>query len=732
MKKKLLIVIIALLVIVAGVFTYLYFNTDFLKSNKDLFMKYISKNSGVLEILGQDEILKTYNDKEKNTPYEVNGKLVFSDSFDTSQLTNLDADAQRAIKNTSITFEGSTDKLNKYSYRNFKLNYSADDSVALEYIQLNDVYGIKLDNIKNKYIAIENNNLKDLAKKLNLGSGVIQIIPDKFELDKFDYKSIFSDEEKIALKEKYSNILLQNLTDDMFSKGKSEEGTVYTLSLNMAQTERIFKQILSELKNDELIFSKMGEVIKNNFNVNESDISDYMNNIKNRIEDYINSENSTSSEKLNINVYVNNSKIVKTEFIFKDNKLSLIPSDYGFNLGLEADEQKDLITFEKKKTESDIEYIITSYVNNNKVLDLVFNFKNLDSLKKIEKDFKLELKTEEINIGYKYTETKEFKASVEKKVKENDIVTLNSAPNSQAIQNLFTQIGNEFNESNRQKKINAKILKPKTTNNAEEQPEQQSDSLRDLIMQDQELLNINTEISERFTEPILYFVPAALPYGMLQSLYSGEYLNMVAPAGEFIIVGVKLAVNTTLEADNAILKKAEEARYNTLLVSASETVALAYNSAVMNMYEKLYVQGDTEDYFSKFEENLKKELFKDTNSNKNDYKVVSFFDEKKNENPEKGYIVIVYNNPELSEYLSTGNIEEKVNSSNYIIIGDEHTDQTFLVYVIKIEDDKPTLSDTIIIDANILKDEILLTSTTNDNQATLFETTTVGKNVKFK
>ena len=75
-KKTLLIVIIVLLVILilgGGTFAYIYLGTDLLKSDKELFAKYIV-------LMGDDEegfspkILADYESKKETTPYQNNSR----------------------------------------------------------------------------------------------------------------------------------------------------------------------------------------------------------------------------------------------------------------------------------------------------------------------------------------------------------------------------------------------------------------------------------------------------------------------------------------------------------------------------------------------------------------------------------------------------------------------------------------------------------------------------------
>ncbi len=73
-KKILLIVLIViiLLLIVSGGIVFAYFTTDFLKTNEQLFYKYISQIS--LEDF-KSEKLDNYLEKVQNSKYENSGKI---------------------------------------------------------------------------------------------------------------------------------------------------------------------------------------------------------------------------------------------------------------------------------------------------------------------------------------------------------------------------------------------------------------------------------------------------------------------------------------------------------------------------------------------------------------------------------------------------------------------------------------------------------------------------------
>ena len=77
MKKKLKVVIIiaiVLLVALAGTGLCMYFLSDSFKSEKQLFLEYISESKEFVELI-KDEDLAKYQEIQKETPYTNNGTV---------------------------------------------------------------------------------------------------------------------------------------------------------------------------------------------------------------------------------------------------------------------------------------------------------------------------------------------------------------------------------------------------------------------------------------------------------------------------------------------------------------------------------------------------------------------------------------------------------------------------------------------------------------------------------
>ena len=201
MKKRHLIILIIAIVIVfcigAGL-AFMFFFTDMFKNNKTLFSKYLAQNKEIIDLINDKEI-KSYVEKQKKTPYSLEGSIKTNVTFPDSSQSQI----AKALGNCNISFNGKVDNSNKYFSETIKVNYSDTQSTELNLYQNNDIYAFKIADLLTKYIGMENNNLKDFAKKMQLSDDIIKVIPDKIEFEELNkYTSVFSEEDLGILKKK--------------------------------------------------------------------------------------------------------------------------------------------------------------------------------------------------------------------------------------------------------------------------------------------------------------------------------------------------------------------------------------------------------------------------------------------------------------------------------------------------------------------------------------------------
>lgn len=252
-------------------------------------------------------------------------------------------------------------KENKMS-SNIKLSYDNKDVVEANLVKNSDIYGIQSDIMHDKYIVVENNNLKELAKKLGMDE---ESIPDKFEqVESYDLLYV-SKEDRKEIVDKYKKVINDKIGKDKYTTEKNVETEIngektktntYKLTITEKEIYETIKSILETAKDDEktqeLIISKY-EMINKNVQNSEELTKD---NIKEYIDDLISDVERelkyASEDSMEIIVYVNKGKTVKieakenedtisAEFFEKDNKNNIVISIEDYKLNIEYEEKEE-------------------------------------------------------------------------------------------------------------------------------------------------------------------------------------------------------------------------------------------------------------------------------------------------------------------------------------------------------------------------------------------------------
>lgn len=253
--RNIIIVMLLLIIILLIVFVALYFCTDLLKSDKQLFFKYASELVEAEE--GKENKIEAFYNKKQQMPFENKGE------FDFTADLGEDSNDQIDIANDFyINFSGKTDKVNNKSEQNIELKYSNDVSWPLIYRQDNDVYGIQTDYVSSKYVAVENKNLKEFAEKMGITD--TSSIPDKIEIPENMNSLQYTEEEIKILQEKYMVILEEKLRDDQFKSEKDSDGTTrYILTMTNEELRNLIVALLNKLKTDDITLGKINSILKN-------------------------------------------------------------------------------------------------------------------------------------------------------------------------------------------------------------------------------------------------------------------------------------------------------------------------------------------------------------------------------------------------------------------------------------------------------------------------------------
>lgn len=326
-RKKRITLIILTIVLLICILTIalilLYFMTDIFQSNKMLFTKYMGQNAQNIE-----ETLKTFTEEEYNSKLKESKhtdktqiKLNYTENIGTS-LEN----TKNSINRLKLNIDGQSDFENEYNYKNITLMDQDNTVMQIEYIQKDNKYGIRFTNLIKQFILVENSGLRNLAQKFGYSETDINNIPDEIELENENYKITFSDEEKSALGNKYLNLIENDFSEDRFIKEKDQTIKInnenfnvnkYTLKINKEELNNTYIKILEELKQDEIILSKIVSLQENINKFMPANNSEE--NIKKQFIDFLNKEieklNKTTikQDEKEINVYEYNGNTIRTE-----------------------------------------------------------------------------------------------------------------------------------------------------------------------------------------------------------------------------------------------------------------------------------------------------------------------------------------------------------------------------------------------------------------------------------
>lgn len=325
-KKRIALVIVPIILvlsIIAISLILVYFNTDAFKSNKILFSKYFEQNAQNIEEIYNTFLNDEYIDilKEQKHTYKTQIKINYTENIGTSS-----ENTNNSVNNLKLNIEGQSDLKNGYNYKNIKLLNKNNEEMQIEYIQEDNIYGIKFTNLVKQFILVENSNLKELLKNIGYNEQDIDNMPDTIEFTNEDRVFSFSANEKENLQNKYLSLVGENFTEEKFLKEKNQiikinneniNTNKYILKMTKEEFNGIYIKILEELKQDEIILKKIENLQENmnKYKMSNNSIhnlkAEYINFIDKEIKQF--SETNNGQDKIEINVYECNGSTVKTE-----------------------------------------------------------------------------------------------------------------------------------------------------------------------------------------------------------------------------------------------------------------------------------------------------------------------------------------------------------------------------------------------------------------------------------
>ena len=380
MKKKIILAIILVVILLGAGATYAYFATDLFKTDKQIFLSYILNNKMLEQF--EDKAITDYVEKQENIAYTNKGEITLNAS-------GLGEEVESVLNKTKVTIEGKNNTAQNKTEENITLDFSQGFNIPINFKNDGELYGIQSDFLDSKYITIRNENLRALLEKFDVDT---EGMPDKIDFT----QQTFTAEELEQLKEKYTTLLANNLEDELFTKSKIENQTVVTLSMTVAKFIDVLSKVLSEVRNDEIILSKLDNTQKQSLQEEIDKIIADFATIK-----------TEETNKFEAKIYLKSRKVQNIECNAIENSKSVasiiienVDNQFTIKL-LDENTQVALITMTKQTAGNDVIYNVSIKVNSEGdeiQLDLALSYKNVLALDNVEEviDVKLVANTTEI------------------------------------------------------------------------------------------------------------------------------------------------------------------------------------------------------------------------------------------------------------------------------------------------------------------------------------------------
>ena len=460
-RRTLIVVIIAvILLIIAVACVLLYVNTDMFKSSQTLFLKYTGKGIENLGTITQ-VISNEYDEQLETNPYTSNTQVKVN------YIENLGTTAEsteNSINSLQLTIDGQTNKQQQYDYKNIKLLKDNNQEMRVEYIQENNNYGLRFSDLFNQFAMIENSNLKNLYKNMGYTDEEVANIPDSISINENLFNDInFSSEEIETLKEKYLNVITQNISKDNFSKLSNQNITInnqsyiadgYALTLTKEQLNNMYVNLLETLKQDEIILGKIDN-LQNKINT----INLYQQNSAINIKDeFVNSINQKIQEINQSNIGSDQTQITAYEMDGQTAKIAIKTAEYeidfdslgnnGFlQLSLIKGENTSEFILERNTNETDL--TVQTINEEGKPIKITYSQTNKIDNKNETKNYSLIYEDDEQRVNASIVQNIFIVQNLENKVSTNEenAVTLNNLEQGQLQQitnNIKTALNNKL------------------------------------------------------------------------------------------------------------------------------------------------------------------------------------------------------------------------------------------------------------------------------------------------
>lgn len=457
-KKRIaimVVIIILVISIISGVIFFLYQTTDLFKSNTELFLKYLSQNEQSISSLVTNLEGNVSNTiKQNKYTSELEGKIEHIQDINTT-----DENTRNTVNKANLKIDSVVDVNNNYNYKNVKLMQNEGEITHFEYIEDNDLYGVRLPEI-NQFVSADNSSEGQVEEFINVDNftNILKIL--KLNIGDIENLITFTDEEKMLILETYKNIILDNVAKESFGKQKNALITIqnqeitanaYYIKVTKEQYNNLVIKILEQIKQDDIILQKIENImisLKEYTKDQQYDISkdDIKQKIDKKIEDIKN--NNIGQEEVRITVYENNRTTVRTSIETPEYKIVLdtLKNENNIyiqftNTKLGTSENSDTLKIQRVFSENE-ENLKAEYIkieNNNTTKNSNFEYLKKLEGQKATNSFSMKIENEKTQTKLSINEDIEIVNELENQIKLNN-------QNNVIINNLSLQQQNEIKQ----------------------------------------------------------------------------------------------------------------------------------------------------------------------------------------------------------------------------------------------------------------------------------------------
>lgn len=425
--------IVLILAIVAATFAYLFFMTDVLKSNEELFIKYFSQNEEILKKITDFQTIKVYENLKNENKYESNTniKMIHSEGGEISNPLN----------NLSMKLDIQKNNEEQYVYADSQILYEDEEYLEAEIIKEKEIYGIRFSDAVKQFVTIKKGeNTEQVARDFNIDSEVLDLLLNIIDGE----QQIITTDQIDLLKNEILDIITKNILKGNFEK---EKNTIITLNENSIKANSYCVSLTSDQV--EVISTELLNCIRNKIQI--------LNKFETNIDDIIEEMNEKiKGTELKITLYEHNQKLIRTDIEMKFGTIEIE--------NINRNDEEIIVEigyFTKNNTTQYIIEVNKNNINNQEICNININIKNGNKNNKIL--CSTQMKLIDGNIEFKTEISSKQNITTIAMILENKINMLDELEKKETLNQQNNFLISAFEEQKRKQFIDVlkNIVKPK-------------------------------------------------------------------------------------------------------------------------------------------------------------------------------------------------------------------------------------------------------------------------------